>query len=291
MVEIRELAVLLADLTGSTTLYETIGNAKAASIVAACRREMREAAEAESGEFIHYRGDDVLCVFNDPRGAMRAARRIVRPGGHEMPGVHAGLTWGQVIRGRDEVFGDAVNLAARLSSMANPGEVLMSGDFVGGLPDRVRALLRPMDKVALKGKALPVEIYAALGQQTEMQTTLAPGLGTGWASAVLQLSVAGEEFEVSEGEELVIGRGLDCSVVLGDPHVSRKHAGFTIRQGLVEFTDYSSTGSYVKFGDADPFYVRRKPVVLSGRGAISLGIDMGEAKGSLVWFDVAADGI
>ena len=77
--------------------------------------------------------------------------------------------------------------------------------------------------------------------------------------------------------------------MLGAPHISRRHAGFTVRQGLAEFTDYSSTGSYLKFGDADPFFVRRKPVVLSGRGAISLGVDMADAGDEMIWFSVESD--
>ena len=286
MVEIRDVAVLLADLTGSTPLYERLGNERAAQIVAACRDEMRAVAERENGEFIHYRGDDVLCVFEDCASALRAAKEIVVLGGADRPGVHAGLTWGQIIMGRNEVFGDAVNLAARLGSLSNPGEVLVSGDFAEGLPEPVQRTLRPMDQVALKGKALPVDVYAALGFELEMQTTQAPGAGMTVVETRVALQVAGEEHQLGEGEGLVIGRGLDCSVVLGAPHISRRHAAITVRQGLAEFTDYSSTGSYLKFGEAEPFYVRRKPVVLSGRGAISLGVDMGEAREEMIWFSV-----
>lgn len=288
MVQISSLAVLLADLTGSTPLYEAVGNARAAEIVAACRDTMRAAAEHEGGRFIHYRGDDVLCVFEDVEAAMRAARAIVRTGGGDAPGVHAGLTWGEIVMGRDEVFGDAVNLAARLSAVANPGEVLMSGDFVERLSDGARMRLRPMDKLALKGKALPVEVFGALGQELDSPTTVIPVQVSNVATLV-SLSVAGEDYAVVEGREVVIGRGLDCEIVMGAPHISRRHAAISVRQGLVEFIDYSSTGSFVKFGDADPFYIRRKPVVLSGVGAISLGIDMGEARESLIWFKVASD--
>lgn len=287
MVDFSEVAVLLADLTGSTTLYETLGNDAAAGIVRAARDRMRAIAEARAGEFIHYRGDDVLCIFANRVGAMQAAREMVRPGGADAPGVHAGLTWGQVIRGRDEVFGDAVNLAARLSSMANPGEVLMSGAFVDGLAEAHRAELRAMDRFALKGKALPVEVFAAHGFALGTVSTVAPSFGAQKPTEV-RLTVLGEDHALTEGDELVIGRGLDCHVVMGAPHVSRRHAVISVRGGLVEFTDYSSTGSFLKFGDADPVYIRRKPVVLSGSGAISLGIDMGEAKGTLIWFDVAA---
>lgn len=286
MVEFRDVAVLLADLTGSTPLYETLGNEAAAKIVAECRDEMRAIAEREGGEFIHYRGDDILCIFENCASALKAAKEIVRVGGTDRPGVHAGLTWGQIIRGRDEVFGDAVNLASRLGSMSNPGEVLMSGDFAEGLNDNDQRRLRPMDHVSLKGKALPVEVYGALGHELEMQTTQAPGLGMSAAETSVRLEVAGEEHALGEGEALVIGRGLDCQVVLGSPHISRRHAAFTVRGGLAEFTDYSSTGSYLKFGEADPFYVRRKPVVLSGRGAISLGVDMADAREEMIWFAV-----
>ena len=287
MFEVRNLAVLLADLTGSTTLYETLGNETAAGIVARCRDDMRLLAETESGEFIHFRGDDVLCVFDDAAGALRAARHIVRRGGPGTPGVHAGLAWGEIIMGRNEVFGDAVNLAARLSATSNPGEVLMSHSFVEKLPEKSRLNVRPMDRVSLKGKAELVEIYGAQGIEIETQMTTVPSMGPATATQ-LTLSLAGEERALAEGDEVSIGRDDACQMVIREPHVSRQHAAVSVRGGLVEFVDQSSTGSFLRFGEAEAVYVRRKPVVLSGQGAISLGVDFGTANGSTIEFEVSS---
>ena len=77
-------------------------------------------------------------------------------------------------------------------------------------------------------------------------------------------------------------------MVISEPHVSRQHAAVSVRGGLVEFIDQSSTGSFLRFGDAETIYVRRKPVVLSGRGAISLGVDFGNANGSTINFEVSS---
>ena len=287
MFEVRNLAVLLADLTGSTTLYETLGNETAAGIVAQCRDDMRLLAETESGEFIHFRGDDVLCVFENAASALRAARHIVRRGGPGSPGVHAGLAWGEIIMGRNEVFGDAVNLAARLSATSNPGEVLMSHTFVEKLPEKSRINVRPMDRVSLKGKAELVEIYGAQGIEIETMMTTVPSPGPA-SSTHLRLSIAGENRDLTEGEEVSIGRDDGCQMVISEPHVSRQHAAVSVRGGLVEFIDQSSTGSFLRFGEAETIYVRRKHVVLSGRGAISLGVDFGNANGSTIEFEVTS---
>ena len=74
---VPEVAILLADVTGSTPLYEAIGDAAAARQIVACRDGLQSIITRRGGTFIQSRGDDVLCTFAEPSSALRAAREML----------------------------------------------------------------------------------------------------------------------------------------------------------------------------------------------------------------------
>ena len=126
-------AVLLADVVGSTPLYERIGDDAALQQISDCLDAIREIAVRHGGDFIHSKGDDVLSLFERPEAALRAVRQISSQLTKGSLTTRIGLHFGAVIRTRGEVFGDVVNVTARLSTTANPGEVLISQSFFEAL--------------------------------------------------------------------------------------------------------------------------------------------------------------
>ena len=91
------------------------------------------------GTFVHSKGDDALCVFADASKAVQAASEMLGSGPTGDVVLHGGLHWGSVLLTRNEVFGDAVNLTARLASLANSGEVLISAELVAELQTMLAA--------------------------------------------------------------------------------------------------------------------------------------------------------
>ena len=191
--------------------------------------------------------------------------------------VHAGLHWGPVILAREEVFGDAVNLTARLASLANSGEALLSAHLVGLLPPDLRADLRTMDRMLLKGMAQPVEVFALLlpahrtagavtytGAQSRAPRVQPPQIR-------VRIGYGAVNHDLREGNELVIGRSPECDLVLDDMWISRRHGVVVLRRGLVEYRDVSSTGSYVRLDGGDEYFLHRQTVLLSSSGIISPG--------------------
>ena len=162
---------------GSTPLYERIGDDAALQQVSDCLDAIREIAVRHGGDFIHSKGDDVLSLFEKPDAALRAVREISSPLTKGPLTTRIGLHFGAVIRTRGEVFGDAVNVTARLSTTANPGEVLVSQSFFEALSPGGRSALRLLDKMPFKGKEEPFDVYT-LGSDDGVPTTQIASRGT-----------------------------------------------------------------------------------------------------------------
>src|SRR2546423_3669670 len=68
--------VLFADVSGSTQLYESAGDARAAKAIASCVQALREATELAGGQVIKEIGDEVMATFPSPDAAASAATRM-----------------------------------------------------------------------------------------------------------------------------------------------------------------------------------------------------------------------
>jgi class 3 adenylate cyclase len=154
--------ILFADIVDSTALTERLGDAafrtKARDLDAALRTVIREHAGTPiEGKLL---GDGVLAVFTSARQAIEAARACATAGNHAALPLHLGLHAGDVIREDNNVYGGAVNIAARISGLSAPGELLVS--------DTVRSLARTSAGVSfedrgeqtLKGVGEPVRVWA-----------------------------------------------------------------------------------------------------------------------------------
>src|SRR5437879_12427272 len=72
----RQTTVLFADITGSTRLYETAGDSRAAEEIAVCMQKLREAVEAHGGRVVKTMGDAIMALFSTPNAAAAAAARM-----------------------------------------------------------------------------------------------------------------------------------------------------------------------------------------------------------------------
>src|SRR3954454_10218897 len=127
------VAVLIADIVGSTPLYERIGDEAALQQGSECVGAIRQIVARHGGEFVHSKGDDVLSLFERPEAALAAVSQLNRQLSGRSPSIRVGLHFGSVIRTRGEVFGDVVNVTSRLTTTANPGEVLIGQSFFEAL--------------------------------------------------------------------------------------------------------------------------------------------------------------
>src|SRR3977135_2685159 len=124
----RHATVLFADVSGSTKLYEAAGDAVALETINHMIADMRRATEQAGGRVVKTIGDEVIALFATPAAAATAASQIqmqtdILPivGGMKL-GVRIGFHSGPVIQRDNDVFGDTVNLAARLVAQAQKGQ-------------------------------------------------------------------------------------------------------------------------------------------------------------------------
>src|SRR5437667_359596 len=130
--DMSEATVLFADVSGSTRLIETAGDAVALKAIARCIERLRTAAESTGGQVVKTIGDEVMVLFPTPDAAVQAAAKMhasinaLPAVGDTKLGVHVGFHSGPVIQVEKDVLGDTVKLAAKLVEQAQKGQTITS---------------------------------------------------------------------------------------------------------------------------------------------------------------------
>ncbi len=284
------MSVLFADLAGSTALFESLGNTQAAALVTECTEVMALAVRAGGGDVVKVLGDGVLCVFPRPERALAAARELRKAIAVKDLEVNVGVEHGDVVYREGDVFGDAVNLAARLSDVAQRGEILVGEGAYAQLDAVWRSACRSLSRIVLKGKSTASPVWR-LESQDEMQTgpfvpytQIAPPENTGAMRAagvpeLRLLTPAGESLKLEgrRGLSLVLGRTDSAQVQLEDARVSRAHASLSWQVDHFVLADHSSNGTWLRFAGANNVHtLRRTSMPLVGSGQFSLGASLTE---------------
>lgn len=266
------VAVMFTDICDSASVYRTLGDAEAHRLSARCMRLVVDAARRNGGRLIKTIGDGAMMTFHNARDAYRAALAIQLAPQDDRFRVKIGLHYGTVIESDNDVFGDTVNVAARLLARSAANEILMTRECVENLRPEQRATVRLLDTTSVKGRPEWVEIYRALGS-TEDATTVVPSSASAAASVALLLKYRDDivRLEPSDGP-LLIGRDPTCRLVVDTAYASRRHATIDLQRGQFVITDHSANGTYVVGEDGPEQHVNREMQHLSRHGTISIGI-------------------
>ena len=269
-------AVLFADVSGSTQLYESAGDALAASAIARCMQALREQTELAGGEVIKEIGDEVMATFDTADAAasaaagMHVAVEALPPVGQTKLGLRIGFHAGPVIRSGNDLFGDTVNLASRLAGQAAKGQVLTSQETAEQLSPAVRSMTRLLYAVQLKGKADRVALCELVWRQSPDVTDLASGALS--PSAIGRLWIKFRGNDVTDWDPtLRIGRDKECQVVVAGDNASRRHCTIERRGEKFSVRDHSTNGTYLTVDGEPEFVLHREEVVLRGHGWIACG--------------------
>jgi class 3 adenylate cyclase len=159
---VRQPAIVFLDITGYTQLTQEQGDAAAAALAERLGRLVQRTSVAHGGRPVKFLGDGVMFVFPEAGPAVLSSLDMVRDVADAgLPPAHVGIASGPVIFQEGDYYGATVNLAARISDFARPGEVLVSEAVVtaAGLPDASFVEVGPVE---LKGVAGPVRLLAAV---------------------------------------------------------------------------------------------------------------------------------
>jgi len=278
-----EVAILFADVVGSTQLYEQLGDAKAREMVGRCLEIMRVATESNRGSVIKTMGDEVMSTFPTADEAMNAAKRmqeqistdpsLAHEGGHVA--IRIGCHYGAVVQEQRDIFGSAVHTANRMTSQAKAKQIITTLSTVERLSAEWQAAARQIDVATVRGKADEVVLFEVLWQLEEA-TSMLPTVK--WSSSRskrakrLSLRCQGQEVTVGEGRKSVtLGRAEDNDIVVKGNLISRLHARVEASRDRFTLIDESTNGTFVQTSDGEEIFVRRDNTLLSGAGTIGLG--------------------
>ena len=294
-----KFCVLFADIAGSTRLYEQLGDEEAARVVKLCLEEMKTATRINDGLVVETIGDEILSVFPSPGQAASSAEAMMRrverlpPVAGTPMSLRIGFHYGPVLTEGGKIFGDTVNTAARIVSLAKARQIFASKTSVELMPAVLRNATRDIASFSLKGKRQDMDICELLWdeeERTELTVQLKRVGGIEGSRLRLVLGVAPDRliaYDPGNGP-LTLGRGAENQVVIDSPRVSRQHARIELRRDKYMLADSSTNGTWVRFGGEGEVMLRHEELALHGRGLITLGqpFDPADRLGTL-GFDVA----
>ncbi|MBC5764370.1 adenylate/guanylate cyclase domain-containing protein [Ramlibacter albus] len=301
-----EGTVLFADLTGSTSVFEAMGNERATKLVTKITDWISKVCQACGGRVVKTLGDGVLVVFPQPAQGVRAAielqrhhhKRLTMWPPHARMELQIGVATGEIVEVEGDCFGDAVNVAARLSDLSGAEQIWATESTVRDLEPPPGTRFISLGNVPIRGKADTPIIYRVEWMEDTQTRHLtvpgnlamikprAPAAATGAVLKLAWLDVR-QEFDSSR-MPVHIGRVDEAEFVVADQRVSRLHARIDWRGGHFTLTDLSSYGTWVRLGaGGTEVALRRNDCVLSGTGDIALGAGFDDFTAPTLSFEVA----
>jgi len=286
---------MFADVSGSTKMYEEMGDEHAKFIMDKCLGRVRVITEAHKGVVIKEIGDELMCRFEQAADAVPAAKiaqtevQAMHIGGGIQLSIRAGIHFGDVIEDDNDIFGDAVNVAARMAGLAKAGQILTTQETVDRLPPEFSSEVRLVDITRVKGKQEEISVYQVLWEQNTEVTRVATELLSRTVDKPrrLQLRRGGDVVVLEDAVKTIsIGRDSDCDLKVDIALASRKHAVCEWRRDKFLILDQGTNGTYVTPNNGEEVYLRREELVLQGKGTISLGKPRAESdESNLIYFE------
>jgi len=277
-----EVAILFADVVGSTQLYDEYGDTKASETVALCLGVMKESTQQFNGTVIKTIGDEVMSTFESVDDAMGAAAQMqARISGDKSEGdshipvsIRIGCHFGPVVQEQNDIFGAAVHTANRMTSQAKARQVVISGTTVDKMSREWKAQTRQIDVATVRGRLDEVALFELLWQPEEA-TSMLPTIeweNRGRSAAKLTLNFRETMVVVDDEHKNVnMGRADDNDLVVKGNLISRIHARVEKRRGKFLLIDQSTNGTFLQTSAGEETFIRRDSTELVGEGIIGLG--------------------
>jgi len=282
--ETIDCVVMFADVAGSTAMYENLGDDLARERISKSLDALISVTKRHSGNLVKTIGDEILVYFTDSDMAMLAARAIQETMEDDRSpetigvSIRIGMQYGSTILEDNDIYGDTVNVAARVTSMAKARQILCTKELAFLLQNsELTNRTRPFDHIRVKGRAEPLDVYMFNWEQESDVTNMATASSfTNPArhhqSENLTLTCGKNKFDISKTtSSFVLGRGIDCELIVQGELISRYHSKIEHRRGKFILTDQSTNGTFVQTEDGQEIFIRREELALYGNGYISLG--------------------
>lgn len=275
--EPTSMALLFADVCGSTRLYESLGDAEALATIGRCIALVSNVCVGHGGRVVKTIGDEAMAVFASADQAAQAAAEMQArisgqpPVGGSRLAIRVGFHLGPAIETDGDVFGDSVNVAARMAALAKREQIILSAQTADALAPWLRARVRELDTLTVKGKAKDIGIFELIWQDDEVDLT---AVATRWKPlpARIVLRHGTKELVLDESNATItLGRDAQNDIVIADRKASRLHARIERRRDKFAIIDQSSNGTFVTVDGEPEIMLRREELTLRGRGCVTFG--------------------
>jgi len=283
-----ELTIAFVDLADSVSVFETLGNDRATKAVTKLTQWIGSVGLQHGGRVVKTLGDGVLLSFGNNQHAVEAiveiqqehARRVAHWPKHLKLMMKIGVARGDVVQVDGDCFGDAVNVASRLSDLAGPEQILVTDQVIYKLGLRHGVRSRTLGPMTIRGRAEPCEVFRIEWQPEVLSEFLTLPSGLPQPNTSAESVFGGIELEWLDAHHafnltdlpLKIGRVPEADFVVNDPRVSRLHAVIDIRSGNYVLEDISSYGTWIRFeGAENAISLRREECLLHSSGEIAMG--------------------
>ena len=283
----RNYVVLFADIAGSMQLYSKFGDEQAKSLIMELQQQQSKVIEAAGGIVQEFIGDEVMARFESCANAFGAATDL-----HECAvkfsemrafqiQMRIGLHYGPAIVDADRMFGDTVNIASRVASIAKAGQTITTEALVEQLTPMQRGSARHYDVTKIKGKDDLLVIYELTWQRSDITTIKMVRDET--SNGTLALTFGKEKVDLDlQTDSYSIGRALNNNLVVHGESVSRRHATIEVMRGRFVVSDNSTNGTHVYLSNGEVIYLRREQLPIWGEGVLSLGAPSDEGEDHVV---------
>jgi class 3 adenylate cyclase len=276
-----EVAILFADVVGSTQLYDRFGDTRASETVARCLEVMKDSTHKFKGTVIKTIGDEVMSTFATVDDAMGAATQMQNQISSKQSdddgiavSIRIGCHFGPVVQEQNDIFGAAVHTANRMTSQAKAKQIIISGSTVERMGPEWRAQTRQIDVATVRGRIDEVALFELLWQPDEA-TSMLPTID--WESRAkgatkITLTFRDNNVVVNDQKKTMkMGRADDNDLVVKGNLISRIHAKVEKRRGKFILIDQSTNGAFLETAQGEETFVRRDSTELTGEGIIGLG--------------------
>jgi len=271
---------MFADIAASTRLYNQLGDNKAEFFISTRLAIMCDITSNNNGRVIKKIGDEIMCQFPSAEDAALAATEMhvkkVTSDDSEPLNIRIGLHFGNTIEKDHDIFGDAVNIAARMAAIAEANQSITTESFVQLLSSNSKSKTRFFDSARVKGIDKEIKIFQLLWDEGDVTifATAQHIQQISKAKVSIVLKFNGEERFYTDSDittAISIGRDDACDLIIDATFASRSHVNLEFRRGKFVLVDHSTNGTYVKLNDQDEIFIRREELPLIGEGYISLG--------------------
>ena len=280
----RPQTILFADVSGSTRLFETKGDLEARRLIAMVLNALSVICVQHGGRVIKTIGDEIMCTLPAALNGLLAACDMQRKMARDIDfvrdnlAVRIGLHHGEALEENGDVYGDAVNVAARMASLAKREQIVTTAATIQGASGKLPET-RGLGRARVSGKLLPIEIVDVIWQEdTSGMTMVQSAIRVGDSSAhapvggKLRLRHRDRLIELNENSEpFMMGREATNQLMVEADWVSRTHAQIEFKRGHFVIADRSTNATYVCIGQDNELRLHRDELHLRKSGTISMG--------------------